>query len=169
MWGVPTVVQLKDICTLDNGARFHSVDLHIHSYGASHDVRDVTMTPEAIVDSAVRQRLGVIAITDHNSNANVQKAIEYAGENYPGLILVLAGVEITTAHGHLLAYFAPEHQADLAKLISRLDLIGQMGAENTRTAKSMADTILEVERLGGISIAAHIDRERTGFERLVVS
>lgn len=78
---------------------------------------------------------------------------------------MLAAVEITTAHGHLLAYFAPDCQADLAKLLARLDLIGQMGADNTRTAKSMADTISEVERLGGISIAAHIDRQKTGFER----
>ena len=159
------MVQLKDICVLDNGARFQSVDVHIHSYGGSHDVRDGSMTPDAIIDSAVRQGLSVIAITDHNSNTNVQKAIEYAEENYPGVILVLAGVEITTAHGHLLAYFAPENQDDLAKLLSRLDLIGQMGADNTRTAKSMADTITEVERLGGTSIAAHIDREKTGFER----
>jgi predicted metal-dependent phosphoesterase TrpH len=118
------VVQLKDICVLDNGARFQSLDLHIHSYGGSHDVRDPKMTPEAIVDSAVRQDLGVIAIMDHNSNANVQKAIEYAEENYPGVILVLAGVEITTAHGHLLAYFAPDRQAELAKLISRLWIPG---------------------------------------------
>jgi DNA repair ATPase RecN len=123
------------------------------------------MTPSAIVDSAVKQGLGVIAITDHNSNANVQEAIEYAEQNYSGRILVLAGVEITTAHGHLLAYFAPDCQAALAKLISRLDFIGEMGADNTRTAKSMADTITEVEKLGGIAIAAHIDRDKTGFER----
>ncbi len=159
------MVQFKDICLIDNGARFQNVDLHIHSYEGSHDVRDPAMTPEAIVDSAVRQRLGVIAITDHNSNANVQRAVEYAALNYSGLILVLAGVEITTAHGHLLAYFAPDRQADLAKLLSRLDLIGEMGTDNTRTAKSMADTLSEVERLNGICIAAHIDREKTGFER----
>jgi hypothetical protein len=158
------MVQLKDIQALDNGARFHSVDLHIHSYGASHDVKDQTMTPEAIVDSAVRQGLGVIAITDHNSNANVQRALVHAEKNYPGQILVLPGVEITTAHGHLLAYFSPDRVADLATLVSRLELIGEMGGENTRTAKSMADAIATVHRLGGISIAAHIDREKTGFE-----
>lgn len=39
-----------------------------------------------------------------------------------------------------------------------------MGADNTRTAKSMADAIGEVDKLGGICIAAHIDREKTGFE-----
>ncbi len=122
------------------------------------------MTQEAIVDSAVRQGLTVIALTDHNSNANVQRAIDHTQENYEGRILVLPGVEVTTAHGHLLAYFAPDRVADLTKFLSRLDLIGEMGADNTRTAKSMSDAISEVERLGGIAIAAHIDREKTGFE-----
>ena len=157
------VVLFKDIEVLDNGARFHSVDLHIHSYGASHDVNDSTMTPEAIVDSAVRQGLIIISITDHNSNANVQRAIDYAHENYTGQILLLPGVEVSTAHGHVLAYFAPDRSSDLAKFLSRIDLIGEMGAHNTRTAKSMSDTIEEAEKLGGICIAAHIDREKTGF------
>lgn len=158
------MVLLKDIDLLDNGARFHNVDLHIHSYGASDDVKDPTMTPEAIVGSAARQGLRIIAITDHNSNVNVQRAIDHARENYAGQILVLPGVEVTTSHGHLLAYFAPDRSGDLAKFLSRLDLIGEMGADDTRTAKSMADTIAEVEKVGGICIAAHIDREKTGFD-----
>ena len=158
------MAQLKDIAVLDNGARFHSVDLHIHSHGGSHDVKDTTMTPEAIVDSAVKQGLRMIALTDHNSYQNVQRAIDYAEATYPGQLLVLAGVEVTTAHGHLLTYFAPERVSDLAKFLARLDLVGDMGADNTRTAKSMADTIAEAEKLGGICIAAHIDRQKTGFE-----
>lgn len=158
------MVRFNDIEALDNGAQFHSVDLHIHSYGASHDVKDSSMAPEAIVDSAVSQGLRVIAITDHNSDVNVQRALDHAQEKYPGQILVLPGVEVTTAHGHLLVYFAPDRTADLKKFLSRLDLIGEMGAENTRTAKSMADTIAEAEKLGGLCIAAHIDREKTGFD-----
>lgn len=158
------LVQFKDIEQIDNGACFHNVDLHIHTYGGSHDVKDRGMTSEAIVDSAVSQHLSVIAITDHNSNANVQKAVDYAREKHGNKILVLPGVEVTTAHGHLLVYFRPERAADLAKFLARLDLTGDMGAENTRTAKSMADTIAEAERFAAISIAAHIDREKTGFE-----
>ncbi|MCK4356838.1 PHP domain-containing protein [Candidatus Bipolaricaulota bacterium] len=161
------MVLSNDILVVDNGGRFHNVDLHIHSYGASDDVKDSTMSPEAIVDSAVMQGLSVIAITDHNSNVNVQRAIGHAQEHYTGQILVLPGVEVTTAHGHLLAYFAPNRTADLEKFLSRLDLIGEMGAENTRTAKSMANTIAEVEKLDGICIAAHIDREKTGFDMFV--
>jgi len=159
------MVQLKDIDQIDNGAQFLNVDLHIHSYGGSQDVTDINMTPSAIVDSAVRQNLKVIAITDHNSDLNVQEAIDYARAEHAGEILVLPGVEVTTAHGHLLAYFDPEKTSNLNKFLINLDLIGDMGADNTRTAKSMSDTILEAEKLGGICIAAHIDREKTGFEK----
>jgi len=158
------MIRFKEIEVLDNGAQFHNVDLHIHSYGASHEVNDTTMTPEVIVDSAVNQGLRVIAITDHNSDVNVQRAIGHAQDNHTGQILVLPGVEVTTAHGHLLVYFAPERTADLTKFLSRLDLTGDMGASNTHTAKSMSDTIVEAEKLNGICIAAHIDREKTGFD-----
>lgn len=158
------MVQLKDINKIENGAHFHSVDLHIHSYGASHDVSDSKMTTDNIVDSAIQQGLSVIAITDHNSNLNVQKAVDYAKSNYQGKILVLPGVEVTTAHGHLLVYFDPDQTANLSKFISRIDLIGEMGADNTRTSMSMSNTIKEAYELGGICIAAHIDRSKTGFE-----
>ncbi len=162
--GLYAMTLFKDITAIDNGARFHSVDLHIHSYGASHDVKDASMTPEAVVDSAVRQGLSVVAITDHNSDVNTKRAIDHAQRHYPGTLLVLAGVEVTTAHGHLLTYFAPDRVADLKKFLARLDLVGEMGADSTHTKKSMADTIAEAERLGGICIAAHIDRPKTGFE-----
>lgn len=156
---------LKDILAIDNGARFFNVDLHIHSYGASADVKDPKMTPQSIVDSAMAQGLSVIAITDHNCDTNVQAALTHA-QQFAGQLLVLPGAEITTANGHLLVYFAPERAADLSRLLAKLDLIGSPGADNTHTAKSMADTIAETERLGGLCIAAHIDRQKTGFEML---
>jgi hypothetical protein len=154
----------SDLKKLDNGACFHNADLHVHSFGGSSDVKDSAMTPEAIVESAVKQGLSVIGITDHNSDKNVERAVCHAQEHYAGQILVLPGVEVTTAHGHLLVYFAPERTADLAKFLSRLDLIGEKGDDNTRTAKSMADSVAEAEKLGAICIAAHIDRENTGFD-----
>jgi DNA repair ATPase RecN len=158
------MAQLKEIRRVDNGARFHNADLHIHSFGASRDVRDNSMTPEAIVDSAVRQGLSVIAITDHNSDQNVRAALAHAKAHYSGKILVVPGTEVTTSHGHLLTYFDPECVDDLHRFLGRLDLTGPMGDDNTRTAKSMADTIAEAEKLDGICIAAHIDREKTGFD-----
>jgi len=159
-------MKLADVRKLENGARFHSVDLHIHSYGGSHDVKDKSMTPEAIVESAVKQQLSVIAITDHNSDINIEKAITYAQKNYPKTLLVLAGVEVTTSHGHLLAYFSPDKGGDLAKYLVKLELIGDKGAAETRTAKSMSDAIALAHDLDAICIAAHIDRDKTGFDKV---
>src|SRR4051812_42094459 len=113
------MAKFSEVNSLDNGARFHNVDLHIHSYGASKDVKDTTMTPAAIVDAAVAQGLSVIAITDHNSDKNCAAAIAHAG-NYTGKILVIPGVEVTTAHGHLLVYFPPSQLNDLSKYLVKI-------------------------------------------------
>ena len=82
-----------EICAQSNGAHFQRSDLHIHSYGngGSYDVKDPGMTPQAIVDLAIRENLQVIAITDHNVIGNVRAAVEHAeGKN----ILVVPGIEL---------------------------------------------------------------------------
>lgn len=43
---------LDAVLSLSRGARFFRADLHIHSFSASHDVRDPAMTPAAIIDTA---------------------------------------------------------------------------------------------------------------------
>jgi len=154
------------IKAVDNGAQFFNADLHVHSFGASHDVKDSTMTVEAIIDAAVKMGIRLLAITDHNSDVNTAKGIAYA-QKYTGHILVLAGVEITTSHGHLLAYFAPEQAARVRNLLAKINLQGEFGEQNTHTAMSMADVIKEVEAQGGVCIAAHVDRVKTGFEMVV--
>ena len=63
---------LNDILSLPNGARFYRADLHIHSFGGSHDVKDVTMTPDGIVQIAVAEGLNVVALADHNEIINVE-------------------------------------------------------------------------------------------------
>lgn len=159
------MAKLSDINAVHNGARFFNVDLHIHTHGASHDVSDVGMTPEAVVESALRQGIGVIAITDHNSDGNVKAAINHVGAR-ADKILVLAGVEVTTANGHLLVYFAPDKLEDLNSYLAKLDLVGARGDVNTHTAKSMASCIELAYAQGGICVAAHIDRIKTGFNML---
>ena len=154
---------LNDINNKDGGAEFYSVDLQIHSYGGSDDVSDKEMTPEAIIDAAIEHGIGVVCITDHNSAANVERSIEY-GTKYVGRLLVLAGMEVTTANGHLLVYFAPEKTANLQNLLGQLNITGEHGSKTSHTTKSMADVIRSAELLGGICIAAHVDRLQTGFE-----
>lgn len=155
-------IQLKDIQSRPNGAQFYTADLHIHSHGASHDVDDASMTVETIIDEAVKHHLGIVAITDHNTIQNTQRSIDHA-EQYVGRLLVLAGVEITTAHGHLLVYFAPTEVARLNTFLGRIEIEGA-GMEESHTKMSMSDVIREAERQGGVCVAAHIDR-KTGFEQ----
>lgn len=159
-------VLLQDIQKQESGASFLNADLHIHSYGGSADVKDPSMTVESIIDTAVKRGISILAITDHNSECNTQASLDYA-QKYASQLLVVPGVELTTANGHLLSYFSPERPGCVRDLLARVNLIGKPGDRDTHTEMSMASVIHEVERLGGICIAAHIDREKTGFESIV--
>jgi hypothetical protein len=46
-------ITFSEIEKVTNGAQFLNADLHVHSFGGSHDVKDTTMTVETIVDTAV--------------------------------------------------------------------------------------------------------------------
>lgn len=156
-------ITFNDILKYDNGAQFYNADLHVHSFGGSHDVKDPTMTVEAIVDEAIAQGITLLAITDHNSDTNTQKSIDYA-QKYAGRIVVLGGVEISTAHGHLLVYSAPDKAYLIRNLLAKINLVGRPGDQDAHTAMSMSDVIREADQLGCVSVAAHIDRTKSGFE-----
>lgn len=103
-----------------NGARFYRADLHVHSFGASHDVKDRLMTPAAIIKAAINEDLDLIAITDHNEISGVSAAIEAAKGTD---ILVIPGIELSTPQGHLLCYL-PTLDA-LQRFHGRLDICEQ--------------------------------------------
>jgi len=77
------------------------VDLHIHTHAS-----DGQLSPTAIVNAAVRGRLDVIAITDHDTVGGVNEALA-AARGQP--LDVVPGVELSTRHGeheiHILGYF----------------------------------------------------------------
>lgn len=158
-------ITFDQIKAFDNGAHFYSADLHVHSFGGSDDVSDQSMTVEALIDGAVQDGVSIIAITDHNSDKNLTKATEYAAR-YATQLLLVPGAEITTAHGHLLVYSAPGKPEAIRDLLAIIKIVGRPGSRDSHTTLSMADVIREAERLGAISVAAHIDRTKTGFEAL---
>ena len=142
---------LTEVVALPRGARFHRADLHIHSFAGSHDVRDCTMTPENIANIALAQRLGVIAVTDHNEINNVEatmKAAESTG------LLVIPGVELSTPQGHLLAYL-PSLEA-LQRLHGRLDVVDR-GKPESRCRNTILDCLNIIRSLAGFGILAHVD------------
>ncbi len=141
---------------IDRGARFRRADLHIHT-AASHDVGADPASPESIIDSAIQNGVEVIAITDHNKIDNVQAALSYAeGKN----ILVVPGVELTVAEGHLLVY-APSFDA-LQRILGALDF-----SDDYKACRTGASQILQtVERHQGLAVFAHIERDQ-GVENRV--
>jgi energy-coupling factor transporter ATP-binding protein EcfA2/histidinol phosphatase-like PHP family hydrolase len=150
---------IETIAEQSAGAIFYRADLHIHSYGGSHDVTDASMTPEAIIATAVLENIAFVAITDHNDISNVSRAF-HAAVAQGGHVVVIAGVELSTAQGHLLCYL-PD-QSRLAKFFSGLSIADQ-GLPTSRCQQSILECLTAVEALGGFGVLAHVDTA-SGFE-----
>src|ERR1700686_3077869 len=129
-------MELAELTNLPNGAHFVTADLHVHSFGASCDVTDPTMEPEAIVEAALSKGLGIVAITDHNRTDNISRALARAAQ-YVDRLLFVSGVEISTAHGHLLAFFQDLERTN--RFLSRLTIAGRTATSDGHTTASMSD------------------------------
>ncbi|RIJ03249.1 PHP domain-containing protein [Achromobacter sp. K91] len=148
---------LQEIQKESNGALFRRADLHIHSFGpeGSYDVSDAQMTPEAIVDTSIAERLDVIAITDHNQIGNVRSALNYAqGKN----LLVVPGVELSTPQGHLLVYFETPDQ--LQRFYGKLTI-----SDDRKVCHNTVPQCLQfAAEFNGFGICAHIELD-SGLEK----
>lgn len=151
------MASVSNITALSNGARFYRADLHIHSFGASHDVNDVTMTPEGIVQTALAENLNVIAVADHNEIANVEATLAAAEDT---ALFVVPAIELSTLQGHLLAYL-PTLEA-LQKFAGRIDVVDR-NTQNSRCQNAMLDCLNLLADLSGFGILAHVDAP-SGFE-----
>lgn len=141
---------LQEIQKESNGALFRRADLHIHSFGpdGSYDVTDATMTPEAIVDTSIAERLDLIAITDHNQIGNVRSALNHAqGKS----LLVVPGVELSTPQGHLLVYFETIDQ--LQRFYGKLKI-----SDDRKVCYNTVPQCLQfAAEFNGFGICAHIE------------
>lgn len=143
----------KTLASLSCGASFFRADLHIHSFGASYDVKDSKATPAAIVETAQREGLAIISLTDHNEIANVPAAVEagcVAG------ILVIPGVELSTPEGHLLCY-VPTPDA-LERFFNRLQIADRRTA-NCRCQTGALQCLELLAAEGGFGVLAHVEVE----------
>ncbi len=144
---------------INNQAKFYRGDLHIHSYGqfGSFDVTDTTMTPQAIVDTAIEKGLKIISIADHNEINNSYIAIDYAKDKD---ILVLPGIEVTTTQGHLLVYF--EKFENLRSFFGHLTVI----KESNICTQGIVECLNFANQYNGFGILAHIE-VGSGFEKTI--
>ena len=154
-----------------------AVDLHVHT--ALSPCGDDDMTPNNIVNMALLKGLDLIAITDHNSCANVEAVME-AGRN-KGL-MVVPGIEVQSKEEvHLICLFKKLEKAlefgeliynSLGNVPNNEELFGKqliLDVSDNVTGKleklllsSSSYSINEIFELvmtyDGICIPAHIDR-----------
>lgn len=146
---------------MSSPAQFWAVDLHVHT-PASADVlpdRFGATTPEEIVQAALDAELDAIAITDHNTTEWCEQ-VGKAAEGTP--LLVLPGVEINTAEGHVLGVWDVGTESRLIdEVLTNVGIgfrdLGRTEVSSPQGISRVADTIAAS---GGLTIAAHIDKGR---------
>lgn len=155
-----------------------AVDLHVHT--ALSPCGDDDMTPNNIVNMALLKGLDLIAITDHNSCANVEAVID-AGRN-KGL-MVIPGIEVQSKEEvHLICLFKKLEQAlefgeliyeSLSNIPNNEELFGNQlimdASDNvigkleklllTSSTYSISEVFELTSKYGGMCIPAHIDRQ----------
>ena len=152
-------------------------DLHIHT--CLSPCADLDMSPAALVEKAIIEKLDVIGICDHNASENVEYVIR-AAEDKP--LFVFPGMEITSREEvHILALFenmtALKEMQDIVygslKGTNREEIFGcqpivneldEVEGFNDRlligaTDLSLYEICKSIHRLKGVTIAAHIYRE----------
>ncbi len=155
----------------------YRADLHIHS--VLSPCGDLGMSPSKIIEEALKKRLDILGITDHNCTYHCKLMMQLGKK---AGIMVLPGVEINTKEEiHCLAFFENEDGADefqkflnarLPLLMNNKELFGsQLVVDANERILLEIDAMLisvldaniyeveaEVHRLNGLFIPAHIDR-----------
>ncbi|MQG51094.1 MAG: PHP domain-containing protein [SAR202 cluster bacterium] len=90
-----------------------NVDLHLHT-----TYSDGALTPDKLVELALKNNLGIIAITDHDCTDGIDEAmLASQGKN----LTIIPGIELNTdtdeGEIHILGYFIDYKNKDLQKLL----------------------------------------------------
>jgi PHP family Zn ribbon phosphoesterase len=157
--------------------RYLLADLHVHT--VLSPCAEVEMIPPLIVKRARELGLEVLAITDHNAAHNVTAVIDAAAGSR---MVVLPGMEVQSREEvHLICLFdrleqvlawqervfaaLPDRKNDEAFFGAQfvVDATGEYVSTEERllsvsTALSVEEVVGGVRALGGITLAAHIDR-----------
>ncbi|MGN9889829.1 Nuclease sbcCD subunit C [Micromonospora sp. L31] len=136
-----------------------SQDVDVCTYGATE--------ARQVVDAAIAAGLHAVAITDHNT-AGWCDAMAEAARGTP--LVVLPGVELSTAEGHLLAIWEEGTPAQFIEDV--LVELGILRADHGDLHKALrtgfAETARSIAARGGLAIAAHAEREK-GLLRIPVA
>ena len=159
-------------------------DLHVHT--CLSPCGDLDMSPRNVVETAGNMGLDVIAICDHNTAENVA-AVRRASIRNQGAPHVLCGLEICTLEEvHVLALFDHPRAAHKMQSLVYLhlppdlnspEIFGEQVAANEddevesfnqrlligAAGLDLEQVVVAVHELGGLAVAAHVDREAYGL------
>ena len=117
---------------------YQTADLHIHSYYS-----DGTMSPEEILEEALKNHVGVIAITDHDM---FEGALELQELSKDEDIVCLTGVELDSLEGgenyHILAYGVDLQNEEFAAFVERNRVL--LHTVNEELIKKMQEVVPSV-------------------------
>lgn len=157
--------------------RTYVADLHVHTLLSP--CASVEMTPHYLVLQAQTAGIDILAITDHNACDNVPAALAAAAGTG---ITILPGMEVETKEEvHIVVLFDQLEQLFRWEKVVDQHRIGRKNDEKKLGAQfvvdchdeflkikeemllaaltlSVSEVVEEVHRLGGICIAAHVDR-----------
>lgn len=160
----------------------YRAELHVHT--VLSPCAAIEMIPPLIVQTALDQKIDLIAITDHNASANVS-AVQQAASGSP--LIILPGMEVQTREEvHLLCLFNDiQNLLDWQTVVDRhlpelendadyfgeqfiVDSIGDYLASEKRLLLnsiqlSIDECVQEVHRLNGLAIPAHVNRKAFGL------
>lgn len=136
------------------GSFYKKADLHIHTpVSKCYQPDQKHIQAGDIIAEAIKKKLDVIAITDHNDYTfieEVQKAAKGKG------IYVFPGVEITAAGAHIIAIFDLDFPImKINNLLARVGITDDMRGKKDAIGNDVEKVIKEVATIGGIAIAAH--------------
>jgi 3',5'-nucleoside bisphosphate phosphatase len=158
----------------------HSVRIDLHVHTVASPCAEIEMLPSLIVERAVSLGSDCIAITDHNTAENVETVQRCALGKH---LAIIPGMEVQTREeAHVLCLFDTLTQvlrwqeivyAALPAIKNREDVFGaQLVVDENDQFVRMIDRLLlvatslsvnqvvdKVTQLGGIVIAAHVDRQ----------
>ncbi len=146
------------------------VDLHVHSTAS-----DGENTPAEVIRQAAAVRLSSIALTDHDTVGGIPEALAAGAEHG---VRVITGcefsVEVQWGEMHLLAYFLPYDNPDLAQFLEgerekRVDRAHAMVERLNRAKVATDPNAVLAEAAGGTVGRPHVARVlvRDGVVRTV--
>ncbi|WP_134114287.1 PHP domain-containing protein [Orenia marismortui] len=138
------------------------IDLHIHTTAS-----DGSFTPSELLEEAKRRELSTIAITDHDTVAGIEEAIERGKELG---IEVIPGIELTTYYQgqrvDILGYQIDYHNQELLAIIDNLQNSREVRAKQILAKLSNLGIELDFARLK--EIAGETGVGRPHIARLMV-